>query len=324
MRLSVFTVVDDAGPERDRYDEVVDLAVEADASGLDGLWIAEHHFGPSGLCPSPPVLLAACAARTQRLRLGSLVSVLPFHRVVDLAEEYALVDRLSGGRLNLGLGSGYIRAEFDGFGIDPESRHARFDATLSALLDAWAGHEVVVGEPGASPVRLNVQPVQQPHPPLWIAVQRREALPFVARRGTSVALIPYATVKDTAELAEEIREFRAALPAGSGASVGVALHVYAGPHPERARTAFHRYLEARLRSHSTHYEAKQARDPTHADPRALEAAGFALFGSGEEVLERLESFSHLGVDEVLGIVDFGGLEPSDALGTVRALGAAQR
>ncbi|HTS33169.1 MAG TPA: LLM class flavin-dependent oxidoreductase [Thermoplasmata archaeon] len=322
MKLSAFTVVDDLGPARDRYGEVLDLATTAESAGLAGIWVAEHHFNPSGLCPSPPVLLAACAGRTRRIRLGALVSVLPFHRAVDVAEEYSLLDRLSGGRVNLGLGSGYISTEFEGFGVDPGSRHERFDRAYSTVLDAMAGREVVLGEAGSRPVRLNVLPVQAPHPPLWIAVQRREAIPFVARRGTSIALIPYATVTDRAELAEEVREYRAALPAGSRAEVAVALHLYVGPEPERARRAYHDYLQARLSTQSTHYQAKTARDPHHASAEALERAGFALFGPAEDVVPRLRRFGEIGVDEVLGIFDFGGLSPDDALGSVRALGPA--
>lgn len=322
MKLSAFTVVDDLGPHRDRYREVLDLATAAESSGLTGIWVAEHHFNPSGLCPSPPVLLAACGARTQRIRLGALVSVLPFHRTVDVAEEYALLDRLTGGRVNLGLGSGYIPTEFEGYGIDPASRHERFDAAYATLIDALAGREVVVGGPGARPVRLNVLPLQSPHPPLWIAVQRREAIPFVARRGTSIALIPYATLASRDELAEEIREYRAALPTDSRAEVAVAIHLYVGPHPERARQAFREYLKARLRTQSTHYQAKLAHDPHRATPEALERAGFALFGPVEEVLPRLQDLAGLGVDEVLGIFDFGGLSPEDTLSSVREAGRA--
>jgi alkanesulfonate monooxygenase SsuD/methylene tetrahydromethanopterin reductase-like flavin-dependent oxidoreductase (luciferase family) len=320
VKLSAFTVVDDLGPDRDRYREVLELATTAESAGLSGIWVAEHHFNPSGLCPSPPVLLAACAARTRRLRLGSLVSVLTFHRAVDVAEEYSLLDRISGGRVNLGLGSGYIPTEFEGFGIDPAARHERFDRAYATVIDAMAGHEVNVGEPGARPVRLNVLPVQSPHPPLWIAVQRREAIPFVARRGASVALIPYATVQDREELAAEIREFRSALPPHARAEVAAAVHIYVGAHPDRARRAFREYLTSRLRTQSTHYQAKAARDPHHASPEALESAGFALFGSVEEVAPRLRELSAVGVDEVLGIFDFGGLAPDDALGSVRALG----
>ena len=325
MRLSAFTVVDvypdPNGAARDRYAEVLALAAAAEAAGLSTLWIAEHHFQPGGVCPSPPVLLAACAARTQRLRLGVLVSVLPFHRPIEVAEQYAMVDRLTGGRLNLGVGSGYIPLEFEGFGVDPATKRDRFDRNLEVLLAALDGKEVRADEPGAAPVRLNVLPVQRPHPPLWIAVQRREAIPFVARRGASLALVPYATVASLEELAGQVRDFRAHLLDGARAEVAVAVHLYAGEHPDRARAALQRYLEARLATQSVFYQEKVRRDPHHATAASIEESGFALFGTPERVSERLRAYREIGVDEVLGIFDFGGLDPTEVGRSVGALGA---
>jgi alkanesulfonate monooxygenase SsuD/methylene tetrahydromethanopterin reductase-like flavin-dependent oxidoreductase (luciferase family) len=249
-----------------------------------------------------------------------MVCVLPFHRPIDVAEEYALLDRLSGGRLNLGLGSGYIPAEFEGFGVDPTTKRERFDSGLTTILDAFAGREVTASGTDARPVRLNVLPVQSPHPPIWIAAQRREALPFVARKNISVALIPYATVSGLPELAEEIREYRAALPAGSHAEVAVGLHVYAGDHPERARSALDRFLESRLRTQSSFYQAKAAHTPHHASRAGLEESGLALIGSAPEVAKGLGEFRRIGVDEILGIFDFGGLAAGEVRASVRSLG----
>jgi alkanesulfonate monooxygenase SsuD/methylene tetrahydromethanopterin reductase-like flavin-dependent oxidoreductase (luciferase family) len=326
VRLSAFTVVDeypeDAAAGRDRYAEVLRLAEAVDAGGLSTLWIAEHHFQPGGVCPAPPVLLAACGERARRIRLGVLVSVLPFHRPIELAEQYAMVDRLLGGRLNLGVGSGYIPLEFEGFGVDPATKRERFDRNLVTLLDALDGREVTAEEPGATPVRLNVLPVQRPHPPLWIAVQRREAIPFVARRGASIALVPYATVANLAELGDQIGEFRSHLPAGTTAEVAVAVHLYAGDRLDRARTALQRYLDARLATQSVFYQEKVRRDPHHASAATIEQGGFALFGSAAEVARRLSEYARIGVDEVLGIFDFGGLDSAEATRSVRDLGAA--
>jgi alkanesulfonate monooxygenase SsuD/methylene tetrahydromethanopterin reductase-like flavin-dependent oxidoreductase (luciferase family) len=326
VRLSAFSIVDQfpdsVAPGRDRYAEVVHLAEVADAAGLSALWVAEHHFQPGGTCPSPPVLLAACGARTTRLRLGVMVSVLPFHRPVDIAEEYALLDRLTQGRVNLGVGSGYIPLEFEGFGLDPAEKRQRFEASLAWVREAFAGREVRAGENSAGPVVLNVRPVQTPHPPIWIAAQRREAIPFVARQNFSVALIPYATVTGLPELAGEIQEFRAALPPGSRAEVAIGLHLYAGPHPEQARAALDRFLSSRLRTQSTFYQAKTSREPHHASRAGLEENDLALLGSPREVLDRLEAFRRIGVDEVLGIFDFGGLPAEEVAQSVTALGRA--
>jgi alkanesulfonate monooxygenase SsuD/methylene tetrahydromethanopterin reductase-like flavin-dependent oxidoreductase (luciferase family) len=325
MELSAFTVVDvdpaTGDPGRDRYAEVIDLAESAEASGLSALWIAEHHFQPGGICPSPPVLLAACAARTRRIRLGALVSVLPFHRPIELAEQYAMVDRLSGGRLNLGVGSGYIPIEFEGFGVDPTTKRERFDRNLEVLLAALDGQEVRANGPNATPVRLNVRPVQEPHPPIWVAVQRREAIPFVARRGVSLALVPYATVSSLDELGTQVREYRAQVPGGARTKVTVAVHVYAGPHQDLARHALQRYLDARLATQSIHFQEKVKRDPRHASGAAVEAGGFALFGTAAEVVAGLRRYERLGVDEVAGIFDFGELPAEEVRGSVRELGA---
>jgi alkanesulfonate monooxygenase SsuD/methylene tetrahydromethanopterin reductase-like flavin-dependent oxidoreductase (luciferase family) len=324
VRLSAFTVVDEypADPTRDRLLEVVRLAEAAEEGGLSTLWVAEHHFHSGGVSPSPPVLLAALGERTRRLRLGALVSVLPFHRPIELAEQYAMLDRLLEGRLNLGVGSGYIPLEFEGFGVDPSEKRERFDRALETMLTAFEGKEVRAEGPHAKPIRINVRPVQRPHPPLWIAVQRREAIPYVARRGASVALVPYATLSTLGELADEVREYRAHLPLGARGEVAAALHLYAGPHPERARHALQRYLDSRLATQSAFYQEKVRRDPAHANAATIEKSGWAIFGAPAEVAERLRSFASTGVDEVLGIFDFGGL-PADEVGkSVRALGAA--
>ena len=326
MRLSAFTVVDtppgEGGGVSQRYANVLGLAEAAEAGGLSTLWVAEHHFQPGGVCPSPPVLLAACGERTRRLRLGVLVSVLPFHRPIELAEQYAMVDRLTGGRLNLGVGSGYIPLEFEGFGVDAASKRDLFDRNLETLLAALRGAEVRSDGALAQPVRLNVLPVQRPHPPLWIAVQRREAIPFVARRGASLALVPYATVANPEELGAEIREFRSHLPKGSTAEVAVAVHVYAGAHPDWARVALQHYLDARLATQSSFYQEKVRRDPRHANATSIESSGFAVFGPAADVARRLRAFADLGVDELLGIFDFGGLPADEVSRSVRALGAA--
>ena len=325
MRLSAFSVVDSYAVDPavdDRLPQVVALARGADDAGLSALWVAEHHFQPGGVCPAPPVLLAACGAVTRRLRLGVLVSVLPFHAPVEVAEQYATLDRLLGGRLNLGVGSGYIPLEFEGFGVDPTRKRELFDRALATLVAAFAGEEVRVDRPDARPVRLNVRPVQRPHPPIWVAVQRPEAIPHVARRGLSIALIPYATVRDRSELAAEIASYRANLPAGRRGEVAVAMHVYAGDRPDMARAALRRYLESRLRTQSAFYEQKARADPDAAGLEGIERSGFAPIGRPPDVVASLKGLAEIGVDELLGIFDFGGLDPVEVERSVASLGRA--
>ncbi len=323
MTLSAFSILD-SYPEfedggRDRYRELLDLAPRLEGAGFRALWVAEHHFHPGGACPTPPVLLAAAGERSRLLRFGVMVSVLPFHSSVDVAEQYALLDRLLEGRLDLGLGSGYLPQEFEGFGIDPATKRERFDRGLDELLALWRGEPVAAG---GAPVRLNVLPSQRPHPPYWIAAQRREAVPFVARRGANLGLVPYATVSSLEELRGVIGEYRSALPEGRNGRVSAALHLYAGPEPERARHALERFLETRRSTQSTFYLEKSRRDPHAAGVAGLESSGLAILDRPRDAIARLEEFRATGVDEVLAILDFGGL-PAPLVGaSVQALAPA--
>jgi alkanesulfonate monooxygenase SsuD/methylene tetrahydromethanopterin reductase-like flavin-dependent oxidoreductase (luciferase family) len=322
VRLSAFSVLDafpiGEAPARDRYGELLRLAEVSDRAGLSAIWVAEHHFHSGGVCPAPPVLLSAIGQRTSRIRLGVLVGVLPFHSPVAFAEEYALLDRLVDGRLNVGVGSGYIAREFEGFGVPPAEKRERFERALATILAAWRGEEVRVDSERSAAVRLNVRPLQEPHPPLRIAVQRREAIEHVARKGLGVALVPYATVANLDDLASEVAEFRSSLPPGSGADVAVAVPLYVGAETEQATEAFQRYLDSRLATQSTFYAEKVRTDPRNASARALLESGLAVIGTPEQADAVLTRIAATGVDELLGIFDFGGLPFETAATSVEA------
>ena len=108
----------------------------ADVLGFESFWIAEHHFHEYGAVPRPAIFLVAAAQATQRIKLGAAVVVLPFDNPLRTAEDFAMVDVLSNGRLVLGVGSGYLKHEFEGFGVLPEEKRGRFDEGLHVLLEA--------------------------------------------------------------------------------------------------------------------------------------------------------------------------------------------
>ncbi len=322
MRFSVFSVLDDDPVRRaarggDRYEEALALAREADRDGLETFWVAEHHFHSGGVLPAPPVFLGAASRETRRLRLGVLVAVLPLHRPRELAEALLTVDRLSGGRLEIGLGSGYIPVEFQGYGEDLERRRQTFDERYPEFLAALRGDPL--SAPGApeDSVRLNVQAVQKPHPPLWMAVQSREALPFVARRGLSAAMIPYASMAGLSELKDRVQLFRDALPPGAKARVAAAFHVFVGEDRKPGLEALRTYLGERLSTHSTHYAARVGKDPEGSSAEGLIERGLALVGTPEEILARLPQIEATGVTDLFGIFDFGGLSPARSRASLR-------
>jgi alkanesulfonate monooxygenase SsuD/methylene tetrahydromethanopterin reductase-like flavin-dependent oxidoreductase (luciferase family) len=145
LRLGVLTRVYRPDRSPDALHETLALFEAAEALGFDSAWVAQHHFGTeSGRLPSPLVLLAAAAQRTRRIRLGTGVIVLPLEHPLRLAEDAVVLDALSDGRLELGLGAGFDPRVFEAFGQDIEQRHAQQAASMRALQCALSGELLTV------------------------------------------------------------------------------------------------------------------------------------------------------------------------------------
>ncbi len=139
----------------------------AEKMGFDSFWLPENHFtGPTAI-PSPLMLLAAIASRTTTLRLGSTSYLLPIRNPILAAEEVAVLDRLSGGRVILGIGRGFQDAMFKTFDVPIKEKRKRFKANLDQMIAAWQGEPI--DHHDGRPITLAPLPVQQPHPPLWVA-----------------------------------------------------------------------------------------------------------------------------------------------------------
>lgn len=165
---------------REIYAETLDLIVYAEDLGFDYVMLTEHHFVEDGYSPSYAPIAAAVAARTKKIRIVSYVMLLPFHNPLRLAEDVAVADLISNGRVELGVGAGYRKAEYDGFGIDRSERASRMDEGCEVLLKAWteenwsfAGRHWTFNN-----VTMYPKAVQLPHPRLWISARA----PAPARR----------------------------------------------------------------------------------------------------------------------------------------------
>jgi probable F420-dependent oxidoreductase len=168
--------------------------------GFDSIWLTEHHFIEYGLSVSPAVLAAAAAMRTRHVRIGLAAAILPFHDPIRLAEELAMVDILSGGRLDVGVGRGNRPVEFEGYRIPQIESRDRFEESLEIMIRAWTrerfafeGRHFTIPE-----VRVIPKPLQQPHPPLWIGGSSPAAL----RRAAAFAQVWQPTPTPLAELIE--------------------------------------------------------------------------------------------------------------------------
>jgi alkanesulfonate monooxygenase SsuD/methylene tetrahydromethanopterin reductase-like flavin-dependent oxidoreductase (luciferase family) len=159
----------DPRSDADLYRQALALAEDADASGFDSVWVSEHHFVDDAYLPSLLPMCAAIAARTRRVRVGTALLLAPLYEPIRLAEDAAVVDLISGGRLVLCLGLGWRAEEFDALGIPLAGRVPRLLAAVDVLRQAWRG-DLVRGGHGANYPDVPVRPLpaQPGGPPLWI------------------------------------------------------------------------------------------------------------------------------------------------------------
>ena len=151
------------------YTQSLEEVTRAEDLGFDSVWMEEHHSVTDHYWPSPLTVLAGYATRTTRLRLGTDILVAPFHHPVRLAEDAAMLDVMSGGRLILGVAIGYKPDEFALYGAELEKRGARFEEQLDIVKRLWAGEHVTHrGRFYTVDGRLEPKPVARPHPPIWI------------------------------------------------------------------------------------------------------------------------------------------------------------
>jgi alkanesulfonate monooxygenase SsuD/methylene tetrahydromethanopterin reductase-like flavin-dependent oxidoreductase (luciferase family) len=305
MKLSVFSVQDHY-PTQPRtvqqlYGEVIAQAQLADALGYDTFWVAEHHFHEYGVVPNPAVMLSSLAQRTKRLRLGTAISILTFHNPLTVAESYAMVDVLSGGRLVYGVGSGYLSHEFAGYRIDPAEKRDRFDENLALVRRLLSGERVTAQGKfsNVDAVALNVVPIQR-QVPIYVAVLRREAAFHIGKQGNNLMCVPYASLENFDQIEDLIAEYRRGKTeaglAPSDDDAVVTLHTHVAESDEAARqnaeTAFNLYVDTRL----------YARKSTYDDAMRN---GLHLFGSVETVTEKLAALHRFGVRHVSTLQNFG-------------------
>ena len=171
--------------EQSIYETEIPQMVAADALGYDSIWIAEHHFSNFGICSAPQVLAASIAGQTKRLRVGMGITLLPLHDPVQIAEELAVLDQLSGGRLEVGIGRASTTVEYSGFNIPYDESRPRVDEGLAILRGLWTQDQFSYAGQfrRVDQVRLVPKPLQKPHPPLYLACNSADTVPIAARHG---------------------------------------------------------------------------------------------------------------------------------------------
>jgi alkanesulfonate monooxygenase SsuD/methylene tetrahydromethanopterin reductase-like flavin-dependent oxidoreductase (luciferase family) len=170
-------------------------AKSAESMGFHSYWLPENHFGDERAIPSPLTLLAAAAACTDTIKLATTSYLIPIRHPIQAAEEVAVLDQLSGGRLILGLGRGAQDAVFDVFGLPSKEKRTRFRNNLEVMIKAWQGEPLYSDDQGRE-VCLAPLPMQRPHPPLWVAAFGPLALKQVGSLGLPYISSPIESLAD--------------------------------------------------------------------------------------------------------------------------------
>ena len=305
------------------YEERLQMLEYADANGFVRYHKAEHHFTPLDAAPSSSVFLAAASQRTRRLRLGSLVSLLPFYHPVRLIEEVCALDHLTGGRLDVGIGKGISPIEHRLWGHAAEEAQARTAEAIDILRKGLTSDVLTHKGPFHNFDRLPMllSPAQRPHPPLWYPGNVEFA---GAHRLHTVVGGPIAAVKAQAvRYRQLVKNAEMNLnPAVETPVIGAVRHVYLAPTREaaysRARGAWRRYdenLSSLWRAHGT--------EPTGSPSlkgdfdRAI-GASVLLAGTPEDALVHIASLrKDADINYFVGAFAWGDLTQAEVMASLR-------
>lgn len=342
MKFGLFHSVQLPNPsEQERYyREALEQALHAERLGYSSVWFTEHHFTRHGIVSATLSLLAYLAGVTDSIRLGTAVTVLPFHNPVQLAEQTATVDLLSGGRLDLGVGRGYQWGEFHRLNIPMDEASRRFEESMTVLTGAWTAAEPFDhrGEFWTfNDLTVQPKPVQQPHPPVYVAASGADSVARVVRNDWNLLIGQGETA---GQAAGQIRRYQDAL-AESGADytpqrVVLARAMYAAPTTGQARREaeipFMWFKQTGqevsappgqrldlLPDEYAAYRSRYAPDARFDYPAMCD--NVMLFGSPEHIAERIEWLRQAGAENLIFFVNFGGIEHQKVLDSLELFAA---
>jgi len=311
------------GPVPEFYGHLFQQMEELDALGFDDVWVTEHHFYEyGGTISAPPVFLAAVARTTHRINIGVAISILPLHDPVRVAEAYAMVDAISNGRLQLGVGRGN-QPDFASSGIPYEETARRLQEGTEVIRRAWSDDELSFhGEMfDFEGIRVLPKPVHRPHPPIWVAASRSDdTFRWAGRNGFNLMTLPYS--QDPAVLGPAIETYRDALvEAGHDPASREILgkfHIYVANTTEAALQEARPYL-------NNYRDLVDARSPRRTregrDPRAYEAqlaVGNIIAGDPKRCVDIIHGWrERLGLTTISGTFHFGGMPQEMALKNIR-------
>ncbi|MGE3271197.1 MAG: LLM class flavin-dependent oxidoreductase [Chloroflexota bacterium] len=309
------------------YRDVLDQVEEADRIGFDCVWFAEHHFETAsefcGRLPAPMLFVSAAAQRTKRIRIGTGVRVLSLHNPVIMAEEAAVADILTGGRLNLGAGQG-VNPDLEKFGLSTAEKHPRYREMLDVMTGAWKPGTITYDGTyfQYDDVCVIPKPIQKARDMLWVAARDQGSIEYAGQHGYALLI---GQAEPTARQAMYAAQYRqAALAAGNQPRVGGTRLVFVGETTAEARAEIEDSIWRYYRrfSGSPYYKLaiEEGRIRPNDNPsmeEAMENLNF-IVGDPEHVAEQLEPFCNaLGVTTLTCMMHVAGIRHDQMIRSMR-------
>jgi len=277
------------------YGRWLERIEEADRLGCAKVWLTEHHFFDDGYLPQVWTMAAAIAARTRSIRIGSAVALLPLHSAIEQAEQIALVDVVSGGRVEPGFGVGYRKPEYRAFGADFKRRYGEFRARILAMRALW-------GETSGAERTVTPPPVQRPMP-LWGGFGGPQGARLAGELGLGLQSLDRALLEP----------YRDGLQAGgqgeSGARMAGGVELFLTDDPERTWAQIAPFVTYRWESYNRHMFEGTRREQEatqHFDTASLRSR--FLLGTPEQVADAIRSkTAGLPVTDIYTWADYSGL-----------------
>lgn len=300
------------------YSRFIDYVVEAEQLGFASVFLVEHHFTGGGQLSASLSLLSHLAGLTSTMRLGTAVTVMPWHHPLLLAEQAATVDILSGGRLDFGVGRGYRANEFHGFRVDPAEAQARFEEALELVIRSWRSAERFSHRGrfwSFDDVIVEPRPAQRdPHPPIWVAAGSEGSVRQAARTGQRLLLDQFGSTETTARRVAWYRDTQAQANAASAAGqIALTRGLLLVNHESKVAGEVARRHAAVAQLASSAQIPGQAPPATPSGPFALDTSDEAtlqatVVGTPDACIARLKDLEAAGVDYVLLNDPWGGAE----------------
>ena len=334
MKFGLFQSVQLPNPNEQvkYYKEALAQVRHAERLGFESVWVTEHHFSRHGIVSATLSLLAYLAGVTENIRLGTGVTVLPFHNPIELAEQAATVDLLSDGRLDFGVGRGFQWGEFHKLNIPMEESSRRFEEIMDVLSKAWTSDKPFDhnGEFWQFyDMTVHPKPVQLPHPPIFVAASSEISVHRVARNDWNL-LIGQGESFD--QVANQVEFYKMALDkAGHDYSedrVVLARPMYTAPNLSQSRDdtelPFMWFKQTGqevgappdnevelLPDEYQEYRRRFAKSVTF-DYNAM-YENVALFGTPDDITTKIKELQSSGVEKIIFFINFGGIKHQKVL-----------